>query len=162
MQTIALSEQAVAVLRLRVKGLKLPVDEKRMGAYRELANAGIMTPVSDADGALEADYRFTEDGWARREELLLEAQDRVERNRYDLPDASNLSEAARELLRRHLAGDREVTDANRPIYRELATARIMIPMHTFIGGRESAFHFTYWGWKRRFEWIEKDCSTTGK
>jgi hypothetical protein len=44
-----------------------------------------------------------------------------------------------------------VTDANRPLYRELAAARIMVPCHTLIGGWESTFKLTYWGWKRRCE-----------
>jgi hypothetical protein len=155
MQTISLSENAVAVLRFRVKGWRFPIRDRDQDAFQELVAAGIMEP----DGA---DFRFTEDSWERRKELLHEAEDWIERNRYDPPDASNLSESAKELLRRHLAGDREVTDANRPIYRELAMARIMIPIHSFIGGRESAFHFTYWGWERRFESIENECATTGK
>ena len=28
------------------------------------------------------------------------------------------------------------------------------PPDGFIGGWEAAFRFTYWGWHRRFEWIE--------
>src|SRR4051812_35314212 len=92
------------------------------------------------------DFRFTADGWARREELLHEAEERIELERYKPPDVSSLSEAARELLRHRLSGGREVTDANRPIYRELVAARIMVPVHSFLGGREAAFHFTYWGW----------------
>jgi hypothetical protein len=104
------------------------------------------------------DFRFTEEGWARREALLREAEDRIERERFEPPDASNLSDAARALLRRRLAGDREVTDANRAIYRELAAARIMMPVHSFLGGQEADFHFTYWGWARRFEFAEMDCA----
>jgi hypothetical protein len=150
MLTIALSENAVAELRFRVKGWKMQVTEWRLQALRELVDAGIMEP---ADG----DFSFTEDGWARREDLLHEAEERIERQRFEPPDASHLSEAARELLRRRLAGDQEVTDANRAAYRELAAARIMIPCHTFIGGWESAFKFTYWGWKRRFELAEMSC-----
>ncbi len=151
MQRIALSENAVAVFRLRVKGHRMPVTDRRLEAFRELVAAGIMLPDGD-------DFRFTDDGWARREELLREAQDRIERERYEPPDVSNLSAAARELLRRRMAGDREVTDANRPLYRELVAARIMIPVHSFIGGSESAYHFTYWGWNRRFEFAEMDCT----
>jgi hypothetical protein len=64
-----------------------------------------------------------------------------------------LSEPARELLRRRLAGDREVTDANRPLYRELVAARIMYPVSTWVGGPESVFRFTRAGWERREEWI---------
>jgi hypothetical protein len=150
MLTIALSENAVAELRFRVKGWKMPVTECRLQALRELVDAGIMEP---ADG----DFRFSEDGWARREELLHEAEERIERERFEPPDPGHLSEAARELLRRRLAGDQEVTDANRAAYRELAAARIMIPCHTFIGGWESAFKFTSWGWKRRFELAGMNC-----
>ncbi len=147
MQTIALSENAVAVLRYRVKKWPMKVRERDLPAYRELVDAGIMTPDGD-------DFRFTDEGWAHREELLHEAADRIERERFEPPDASNVSESARDLLRRHLRGDREVTDGNRPQYRELVAARILIPIHSFIGGSESAFHFTYWGWKRRFEFAE--------
>jgi hypothetical protein len=150
MQTIALSENAVAVLRFRVMKWPMKVRERDLPAYRELVDAGILAP----DGH---DYRFTEAGWAHREELLREAEDRIERERFEPPDVSNLSKSARDLLRRHLAGDREVTHANRPHYRELVAARIMIPIHSFIGGSESAFHFTYWGWKRRFEFAEMSC-----
>ncbi len=67
--------------------------------------------------------------------------------------ASNLSDAARELLRRRLAGGREVTDANRPLYRELVAARIMYPVSTWVNGPESVFRFTRAGWERREEWI---------
>jgi hypothetical protein len=150
MQTIALSETALAVLRFRAKKWPMKVRERDLPGYRELIAAGIMEP----DGE---DFKFTEDGWARREELISEAQERIEREHFDPPDASNLSESARDVLRRRLAGDREVTDANRPLYRELVAARIMMPVHSFIGGSESAFHFTHWGWERRFEWIENGC-----
>ena len=150
MQTTALSGNAVAVLRFRVKKWPMKVRERDLPAFRELVDAGIMAPDGD-------DFRFTEEGWAHREALLREAADRIERERFEPPDASNLSRSARALLRRHLEGDREVTDANRPYYRELVAARIMIPIHSFIGGSESAFHFTYWGWKRRFEFAEMSC-----
>jgi len=148
--TIALSKHAVALLRFRVKNWPMKVKERDRPAYQELVDAGIMAPE-------EADFRFTEDGYAHLEEPLQEAEDRIERERFEPPGASNLSEAARELLRCRLAGDTEVTDANRPVYRELVTARIMMPIHSFIGGSESAFHFTYWGWKRRFEFAETSC-----
>jgi hypothetical protein len=146
MQTVTLSENAVAVLRFRVKGWKLPLNERELPAYQELVNAGILTPDGD-------DFRFTEEGWERRQELLSEALERIERERFGPPDGSNLSEAARELLRRRLAGDREVTDANRPLYRELVAARIMYPVSTWVGGPESVFRFTLAGWERREEWI---------
>ena len=94
-QTFALSESAVAVLRFRVKGYRMKVIDRSLEAFRELAAAGIMEPVPGADGNPEADYRFTEDGWARRQELLSEAEERIERERFEPPDASHLSEAAR-------------------------------------------------------------------
>jgi hypothetical protein len=149
MQTVMLSESALAVLRFRAKKWPRKVTERDLPAYRELVDAGIMVP----DGE---DFQFTEEGWTRREEILRDEQERIERERYDPPDASHLSESAREVLRRRLAGDREVTDANRPLYRELVAARIMISVHSFIGGHEADFHFTYWGWQRRFEFAERN------
>ncbi len=146
MQNALLSKSALAVLRLRAKGLRLMVTDGRLQAYRELAEAGIMEPDGD-------DFRFTADGSARREALLREAEERIERERFEAPDANKLSEAARQLLRRRLAGDEEVTDANRPLYRELVAARIMYPVSTWAGGPESAFRFTHAGWERREEWI---------
>ena len=97
--TIRLSEAAVATLRFRVKGWKMPVRDRHLEAFHELVAAGIMEPDGD-------DFRFTEDGWARRNELLAEAEERIERNRYEPPDASHLSEAARDLLRRISSGER--------------------------------------------------------
>ncbi|MFI5459368.1 MAG: hypothetical protein ACHRXM_28420 [Isosphaerales bacterium] len=152
-ETFALSELAVAVLRFRVKGYRMKVTDRSLEAFRELAAAGIMEPAPGPDGNPEADYRFTEDGWARRQELLSEAEERIERERFEPPDARNLPEAARELLRHRLAGDREVTDANRPLDRELVAARIMDPVSTWVGGPESVFRFTRAGWERRQEWI---------
>jgi hypothetical protein len=102
-ETFALSESAVAVLRFRVKDDRMKVIDRSLAAFRELAAAGIMAPVPGADGNPEADYQFTEDGWARRQELLSEAEQRIERERFESPDGSDLSEAARELLRRRLA-----------------------------------------------------------
>ena len=145
-ETFALSESVVAMLRFRVKGYQMKVTDRSLEAFRELAAAGIMAPVPGANGKPEADYQFTGDGWARREELLSEAEERIERERFQPPDASNLTEAARELLRCRVAGDRVVTDANRPHYRELVAARIMYPVSTWVGGPESAFRFTQAGW----------------
>ncbi len=140
---IALSPDAVAVLRFEIKGYRSKVPGSRLPAYRELAAAGIMEPVPGSD----TDYRFTEDGMKHREEILDREAERIERDRHEPPDA-NLSEAARERLRLHLAGDRKVTDENRPAYRELVAARIMIPAHSFVGGREAAYRLTYWGYER--------------
>jgi hypothetical protein len=143
---VALSPDAVAVLRFEIKGYRSRVLGSRLPAYRELAAAGIMEPVPGSD----TEYRFTERGMKHREEILEREADRIERDRYEPPDA-NLSEAARERLRLHLAGDCEVNEENRPAYRELVAARIMIPLHSFVGGREAAYRLTYWGYKRRSE-----------
>jgi hypothetical protein len=54
-----------------------------------------------------------------------------------------LSVAALALLRRRLASERvEVSDENRPLYHELVAAGLMMPLHTFALGRDSAFRLT--------------------
>jgi hypothetical protein len=146
MQIVRLSANAVAVLRFAIRGWRPKRPESRLPAYRELAAAGIMEPVPGS----ETDYRFTAEGLEHREAILAREEDRIERERYEPPDG-DLSDSARERLRRHLAGDREVTEANRPAYRELVAARVMIPVHTFVGGREAEYRLTYWGHERRFE-----------
>ncbi|WP_406698773.1 hypothetical protein V5E97_07790 [Singulisphaera sp. Ch08] len=56
---------------------------------------------------------------------------------------TTLSETALSLLRVRLTGQRvEVTDENRPLYRELAASGLAIPLHTFTGGDESAYRLT--------------------
>jgi hypothetical protein len=151
MKTVSLSEPAVALLRFRVKGWPIKVRESDMQAFQELVDAGIMEPNGQ-------DFRFTDDGWIQRQELLTEAEDRIERGRFDPPDGSNLSEAARELLRRRLAGDDRVTPENLEAYRELSAARIMYPVSTWAGGPESVFRFTLAGWERREEWVNDECA----
>jgi hypothetical protein len=149
MQTITLSAHAVAVLRFEIRGWKAKDPARRLPAYCELVEAGIMEPIPGS----ETKYRFTREGLEHGEAILEREAERIERDRYEPPDASRLTEAARELLRRRLAGDREVTDANRPLYRELVVARIMYPVSTWAGGPESAFRFTPAGWERKEEWI---------
>jgi hypothetical protein len=148
MQTVTLSANAVAVLRFEIMGWKAKKPATRLPAYRELALAGIMEPVPGSD----AEYRFTQEAYARRETILRDEEERIERERYEPPDASNLSVAARALLRRVATGEPvDVTLENRPVFRELAAARIIDLMHTFAKGDESRYRFTYWGWKQRFE-----------
>jgi Barstar (barnase inhibitor) len=114
-----------------------------------IGRAWIMEP--DGDG-----FGFTAEGWARREELLREAEDRIERERSDPPDTSNLSDAAMALLHWIASGERvEFTKANRAMFRELAAARIILLGHSFVGGDESHYRFTYWGWHRRFELLAR-------
>jgi hypothetical protein len=145
MQSLTLSEAAVAIFGLRAKGLRVPATARRLAAYRELSDAGIMEP--DGDG-----FRFTEAAWSRREELLREAVDSIERDRYEPPDASGLSDSARELLERIASGDRiEITPGNLSAFRELAAARIILLCSSVAGGPESVYRWTYWGWHQRFE-----------
>jgi hypothetical protein len=145
MQAIPLSAKAVAALRFRIKGWRFPIRERDRDAFRELVEAGIMEP----DGE---DFQFTADGWTHREELLAEAHDRIEQERFEPPDAGNLSEAAKELLRTCSAGSfPEGDETSRPAYRELVKARIMMPMGSFTKGDECVFGFTYWGYRLRFE-----------
>lgn len=148
-----LSSDAVAVLRVEIKGYRSKDPSRRLAAYHELSAAGIMEPVPGSGGK----YRFTEYGMREREAILERETERIERERIEPPDG-DLSEAARERLRRYLAGDRAVTEANRPAYRELVTARVMIPVHTFVGGREAEYRLTYWGHERRFELAGIACA----
>jgi hypothetical protein len=54
-----------------------------------------------------------------------------------------LSHAALALLKRNLTGPQIlVDDDNRRAYRELASAGLMIPLHTFAHGEESAYRLT--------------------
>jgi hypothetical protein len=55
----------------------------------------------------------------------------------------NLSADAQALLLRRFTGERvEVTDETRPLYRELVDAGLMMPLHTFSAGPNSAFRLT--------------------
>jgi hypothetical protein len=132
----------VAVLRFEIRGWKAKDQAGRLPAYRELAAAGIMEPVPGS----EVEHRFTREGSEHGEAILEQEAERIERERYEPPDASRLSEAARELLRTCIAGGcPEGDEANRPAYRELVAARIMMPMGSFSKGDECVFRFTYWG-----------------
>ena len=51
-------------------------------------------------------------------------------------------------MARHLAGDKEVADANRDAYRELARAGIMVSVGAFIKGDDCVFQLTHQGWER--------------
>ncbi len=69
-----LSANALAVLRFEIKGWRAKNKESRLPAYHELAAAGIMEPVPDS----ETEYRFTEEGMKQREEILRDAEERIE------------------------------------------------------------------------------------
>ena len=64
-----LSEDALTLLRDCVAGERCEVTPVNLGAYRELARAGVMYPVSGFVHGPEAMFRFTDEGWARREAL---------------------------------------------------------------------------------------------
>lgn len=68
--TMTLSEAALCLLRLRLAGERCEVTPGNLEAYRELTRAGVMYPVSGFLGGPEASFRFTEDGWRRREEWI--------------------------------------------------------------------------------------------
>jgi hypothetical protein len=153
--TMALSASAVGVLRFEIKGYRSRVKGNRLSAYQELAAAGIMEPVPGSD----SEFRFTQDGWARREEFLREAEAHLRSLEPRLPDRIDLSDAAREVLARYLAGNEHVTDATRPAFRELAKAGIMRSVGTFAKRDDCVFSFTRQGWERRFEWLESRRAT---
>ncbi len=138
---IPLSVEAVATLRFEIKGWRAKDNSRRLTAYRELADAGIMEPV-------DGEYRFTHWGMEHRGEILEREEERINAAWMAPPDGP-LSEAAKERLRRHLAGDDQVTEENHPAYRELVAARVMIHSHPFVGGDD--YRLTYWGWKLKDE-----------
>jgi hypothetical protein len=58
-------------------------------------------------------------------------------------ETTTLSEAALSLLRRRLAREWvEVTEQTRPLYLELVEVGLMIPLHTFALGPNSAYRLT--------------------
>jgi len=70
MQTITLSPDALALLKLHIRQDGIMVDDANREAHRELARAGIMFPLSGFASGPESHYRFTNEGWERREEFL--------------------------------------------------------------------------------------------
>jgi hypothetical protein len=77
----------------------------------------------------------------------------LRRCREFLPHDGSLSNAAMERFERHLTGDRDVTDANRAAYRELAAAGLMEAGYSFVGGDESIYSPTKLGFERKVELI---------
>jgi len=68
MQTIKLSREARNLLRLASRE-HVDVTPDNLEAFRELAGAGLMEPFSGFMRGPEAVFRFTKEGWDRREEL---------------------------------------------------------------------------------------------
>jgi hypothetical protein len=88
----------------------------------------------EAEPDSERIYRLTAEGREHREAMVEQETDRIERERFEPPDASNLSAAARELLRQLIAEPVEVTPENRSAFRELAAARIILLGSSFARG----------------------------
>lgn len=139
-----LSAEAVATLRFLIRGYRMPATDRRRPAYRELAGVGILEEDGDA-------YRFTPWGLEHRDAILERESDRIEAGRMPPPDR-DISPAARERLRLHLAGDRAVTAENHPAYRELEAARIVHHTRPFVGG--DSYRLTYWGFKLKEELLD--------
>jgi hypothetical protein len=76
MQTIALSEAALALFRLHFERHgDVAVDDTTRPIYRELARLGLMRPVSTYAGGPESAYRTTKEGFGRRAEILARARE---------------------------------------------------------------------------------------
>ncbi len=153
MRAFTLSESAVALLRFEIKGYRIKTKNlSRLEAYHELVAAGIMEPVP----AREDEFRFTEAGMTDREVIALRETERIELGRHEPPDTSNLSVAAKDLLRTCIEGGcPDGDELNRPAYRELVKARIVIPVDSFTKSDECVFRFTPLGWRNRFEILKQ-------
>lgn len=71
MENLNQSESALSLLRrLVLTDDRVEVTPENKGAYRELAAAGVMFPMSGMTRGPEANFRFTDEGWAIRHEIL--------------------------------------------------------------------------------------------
>jgi hypothetical protein len=70
-QTITLSEAALALLRRCLETGRSRVTPENLESYRELARADVMYPVSGFASGEEASFRFMDAGWAMRFEFGL-------------------------------------------------------------------------------------------
>jgi hypothetical protein len=62
MQTINLSEAALALLRRRLAGERVEITDETRPLYRELVEATLMVPLHTMTGGDESAYRLTESG----------------------------------------------------------------------------------------------------
>ncbi len=62
MQTITLSEAALAMLRLHVEQDNIRIDDSNREAHRDLARAGLMEAIHTFALGRESGYRFTREG----------------------------------------------------------------------------------------------------
>jgi hypothetical protein len=124
----ALSRNARTILVRCLSGEEIEPASGVISARQELERAGLLE---------EGSTRPTREPLRRRREFL--------------PHEGPLSRAAVARFRHHLAGDHDVTDANRAAYRELAAAGLMEAMHSFAGGDESVYRLTKEGFERKAE-----------
>jgi hypothetical protein len=68
--TTTLSADALALLRHRLATKDDSVTPDNLEAYRELARAGIVIPLSTFTKGAESLFKFTDEGWQRRHEFL--------------------------------------------------------------------------------------------
>jgi hypothetical protein len=69
METLNLSVEAAALFRRRLADEWVAVTPGTLTLYRELAAAGLMDPISGFTRGPEANFRLSEQGWARRHEF---------------------------------------------------------------------------------------------
>ncbi len=124
----ALSRNARTLLARCLSGEEIESTSGMISARRELERAGLLE---------EGSTQPTRAALRRRGDFV--------------PHEGPLSRAAVARFRRHVAGDRDVTDANRAAYRELAAAGLMEAMHSFAGGDESVYRLTKEGISRKAE-----------
>ena len=77
MQTIALSESALALFRLHLEHRRTLDLDRNREAYRELARAGLMVAGNSFAGGDESVYHATRMGFDRKAELLACAKEAV-------------------------------------------------------------------------------------
>ena len=66
-----MSDAALSLFRLHVERRgDVRVDGTTREAYRELARAGLMVPISTFAGGPESAYRLTREGFERRDTLM--------------------------------------------------------------------------------------------
>lgn len=145
MQAVELSEDALALLKMRARIYPIEDVDSTPAAYLELVDAGLL--ALDPDLAAGPGFRLTDEGW-RRANAAAAAE--------HLP---RLSDRALGLLQSHLAaiGLRNggatgyPTARTREAYRELARAGMMDAYHSFARGPESVYRITEEAYNRRQE-----------
>jgi hypothetical protein len=75
MQTTEFSEKAIALIRQCLDTGRAIVTPENRETFHELARAGVMYPVSWSVTETEANYRFTNEEWARSLEISRRANE---------------------------------------------------------------------------------------